>query len=154
MQGGVLLNRIQPGMPAANYKSYSLRAPLSTHWRKATCEEYECEAFRFGWVTLVDTATELGQLQAHYIRHDRSRRHHEDRGPDTMVSFTFLPGQEMFPCESHNHRVGVGRPPLMLVTGGDWRGNPRGTPTVNHRRIEDWIDDCASHQERLARAQR
>jgi len=152
--GAVLLNRITPKLGPAAFKSYSLRAPLSTHWRKATCEEYECDSYLHGWVTVVDTATELGQQQAHYIRHDRSRRCHEETTGTSLVSFTYPPGQEMFPCPAHDHHVGVGRPPLMLVTGGDWRGNPRGTPAVAHRRIEDWIDDCATHQDRLARAQR
>jgi hypothetical protein len=152
--GAVLLNRIVPKLGAHAYKSYTLRAPLETHWRPATCEEYQCEDFRKGWVTVVDTATELGQRQYDYLSHDRSRRFHMERTGTSLVSFSYPPGQQGFASDRHDHRVPVGRPPLMLVTGGDWRGNPRGTPVTRHARMQDWVDDCATHQERLARAQR
>ena len=149
------MSRIVPKLGPQAYKSYSLRAPLRTHWRPATCAEYECDAFVHGWVTVVDISTDLGQRQADFIRHDRTRSHAEEKTGGTLVSFTFTPGQEGFKgTDDHDHRVPVGRPPLMLVTGGDWRGNPRGTPPVAHRSIDDWVDDFATHQALLKAAER
>lgn len=149
------MGRITPAAGPEHYKSYSWRRPLSTHWRAATCAEYRCRAWRFGWTTVVDTATDLGQRQADYIRHDRSRQHHEERSGTSLISFTFPPGQQFFAgSAAHEHRKPLERPPLLLVTGGDWRGNPRNVPAVLHKRPEDWVDDFATHQEMLARAQR
>ena len=149
------MSRIVPALGPGAYKSYSWRRPLETHWRAATCEEHGCRAYRFGWTTVVDTATELGQRQADYIRRDRTRSHQEERSGTSLVSFTFGPGQQFFAgSPAHEHRKPIDRPPLLLVTGGDWRGNPRRVPAVVHASAQDWVDDFATHQERLARAQR
>lgn len=162
-RGAVLANRwgevpgraraITPKAGPEAYKSYSWRRPLDTHWRKVSCEEARCGAFLKGWVTTVDTATALGQRQYHYIANDNSRSHHEER-IGGLVTFTFDPGQEFFAgSREHEHRKPKGYDPITLVTGGDFRGNPRGTQTVIMR-PQDWVDDFASHQERLVRAQR
>jgi hypothetical protein len=150
---GVAVNRIVPKLGPEAYKSYSWRRPLATHWRKVTCAEFGCQAYQNGWVTVVDISTDLGQRQADYIRHDRTRRHHEETAGTGLVSFTFPPGQESFAGSRHEHRKPVDRPPLFLVGAGDWRGNPRGTQPVSMR-PEDWADDFITHQDRLARAQR
>jgi hypothetical protein len=149
----VFLNRITPRLGPQAYKSYTLAAPLGTHWRPASCAEFECGSYLYGWVTVVDVSTELGQRQADFIRHDKTRRATETRTGDVLVEFTFGPGQEGFRgTDEHNHRVPVGRPPLMLVRGGDHRGNPRGTPAMSHRTIEDWVEDFSAHQDRLKAA--
>ena len=148
------MSRIVPKLGPEGYKSYSWRRPLSTHWRKATCEEARCGAFRLGWVSVVDVSTELGRRQYDYITHDTSRQHHEEKTGTGLVSFTFPPGQEFFAgAPQHEHRKPVDRPPLLLVTGGDWRGNPRQVRTVVHRHADDFVDDFATHLEGLARAQ-
>lgn len=152
MSDGTVLNVIVPALPAQAYKSYALRRPLRTHWRKASCEEVNCPDWQHGWVTTVDTSDELGKRRFDFITHDRTRRHSMQHvGPD-LFKFVFGPG---FTCyRAHEHRTRVDRPPLLLVTGGDWRGNPRRTPAYVHRTPENWVDDFATHQERLARAQR
>jgi hypothetical protein len=126
------------------FKTYSMRSPLSTHWRPADCAEYECDEFLYGQVLTVDMGTELGQRQAYYLRHDRTRRMHEQKVSDTLVKFVYGPGNECF--NSGEHRVPIGRPPFLLVADGDWRGNPRGTPVRRHRQVEDWVEDFALHQ--------
>jgi hypothetical protein len=137
--------RIEPAMAPSAYKTYGLRQPSATHFRAATCEEAECLNFLNGWETAVDEATELGQRQAHYIRHDRTRRALEaHRGPLTV--FTFEPGQRCFGADQH--RVLVGREPLFFVREGDFRGNPSGQ-VRKHARAQDWVDDFATHQDRL-----
>jgi len=149
------MSRIVPVLGPEHYKSYSWQQPLVTHWRAVTCEEARCGAWRDGWVTVVDTATELGQRQAAFIRADRSRQHREEPSGTSLVSFTFPPGQQFFAgSPKHEHRKPKGYPPVLLVTGGDWRGNPRNIPVTVHRTAEDWVDDFATHQEMLARAQR
>lgn len=135
------------------FKTYQWTAPVRTHWRPATCEEFECEDFLKGFVLTVDLSTELGQKQFHYVTHDKSRKHSMQRVTATLVKFVYGPGNDCFEPKRSTHRVPIGRPPFYLVSGGDWRGNPRGTPRFMHRRPEDWIDDFATHQDKLAEVQ-
>lgn len=142
--------RIVPQIGPEHYKSYSIRAPLSTHWKRATCADYECDEYLYGWTTTVDISTELGRKQAHYILHDKSRSFkHEQLGPN-LVAFRYGPGQTCF--KNNDHRTGVGRAPLLLVQEGDWRGNPRNTPPRVFKSVEDWRDDFAEHQDKIAKA--
>lgn len=153
MRGAVLLNRIQPALGPEAYKSYSWRQPLETHFRRVRCADVQCADFTRGWVTVVDTATDLGQRQFDYLSHDKSRRWHMEKTGTSLVSFTYPPGNEGFDSAKHEHYRPIGYEPIMLVHGGDFRGNPRGTRPVVMR-PQDWIDDFATHQDRLARAQR
>lgn len=102
--------------------------------------------FRFppnGAMTVVDESTQQGQAQAHHIRKQSGREYTESRG----TVFTFEPGQRCF--RSGDHRLSLERPALYYVTGGDWRGNPRGTQ-LRHRDGDDWVSDFSEHQQRLA----
>ena len=130
------LHRLEPALPAAAMQTYAALAPLATHWRPGTCEEAECTYQAGGWVTKVDEATELGQRQAHYIRREAGRRFTEHREAALTV-FAFEAGQACFQA----HQVPLERDPLLVVRGGDWRGDPRSTPARVHTRPEDWIDD-------------
>ncbi len=118
------LFRIPPALPAYSYKSYKWLAPLGTHWRDAECHEVGCEQYRKGWVTILDETTGLGQKQAHYIRHDRSRKHSESQDVLGLTEFRFESGQKCF----RQHKARLEREPAYLITGGDFRGNPRGEP--------------------------
>lgn len=138
--------RLAPEGPAAAYKTYSINAPLATHWRDATCAEVECQAQTFGWRTVLDESTDLGQRQAHYIRKQSGRRFTEERQPDTLTAFTFEAGQECF----GTHRVSLERPELFVVRAGDWRGNPTGQKPYLHSGPESWLSDFGEHQERIA----
>ncbi len=138
----------EPVLPAGHMKTYQVIAPVSTHFRPATCEEVMCPAFIYGWVTIVPADSEA----ASFIRHDSSRRHTEAREPDGRASFTFPPGQEGFrggARSEHDHKVRLDRPEVYLVRGGDFRGNPRGE-IRRHVRADDWVDDFATHQDKLA----
>lgn len=138
-------NRIQPALPAAAMKTYALVAPLASHWRPARCEEVDCANQAAGWRTVIDEATELGQAQAYYVRAQSGRRFVETREAGLTV-FTFEPGQRCFAA----HQAPLEREPTYLVKGGDWRGNPRGTPLRQHARPQDWVEDFAEHQQQLA----
>lgn len=131
--------------PAALMQTFQVTAPIETHWRLASCEEVDCEHYTLGWQTTVDTATELGQRQADYIRHDRTRAATEESGPNGMVTFTYRPGQRCF----RRHRAPLGRPPLYLVRGGDWRGNPAGIETRRHTAAKFWFEDMSETVQKL-----
>lgn len=144
--------RIPPLRGPAAYKTYSVVMPLATHWRQGTCEEAHCPDYVYGWKTVVDESSDLGQKQAHFIRHDPTRGHTEERDEAGLTVFLFGPGQSCFtnPPTGAGHRVPLQRDARFLVRGGDWRGNPRGQAPRLHVRAEDWVDDFATHQQMLA----
>jgi hypothetical protein len=152
-----MVHRLQPGMPVGAMKTYSVRSPIETHTRPATCEEAGCEHWRDGWVTVVDEATDLGMGQAAYIRAEMNdvrkpgqpkvgqRWYYEDRADDGRTVFRFDAGQPCFRAEAH--RVSLERPEFYTVRGGDWRAD---TGLIRqHARPDDWVEDFAGHQDRL-----
>jgi hypothetical protein len=153
MRGAVALNRPVPKLGPQAYKSYSWRQPLQTHFRRVTCADVRCAEYVNGWVTVVDTATELGQRQYDYLSRDRTRSPHAEKTGTSLVSFTYPPGSQPFDSTRHEHYRPIGYEPVTVVHGGDFRGNPRRDPP-RIMRPQDWVDDFANHQERLARAQR
>jgi hypothetical protein len=146
------LNRIIPAVGPEHYKTYTITAPVTTHWRQATCEEYECDDFLYGFVLTIDPTTDLGQRQLAYVKQDKTRKGVVQQVGPNLIKVAYGPGQSCFEPKRSTHRVPVGRPPFYLVSGGDWRGNPRGTETLVHRRPDDWVDDCANNQNRIADA--
>jgi len=149
LQGSPTLFRIQPAMPVQFYTTFRIAIPLRTHWRKATCEEIDCEQYLKGWTTQVDEATELGQQQAYYIRHDRGRKHTEEKTPEGLTSFWFPPGQRCF--QAANHQTWNGRPERYIQQSGDWRGNPDGH-RIEHSGPAPWRDAFGENQEVLSDA--
>lgn len=134
--------RITPPMPATMYKSHVLAQPLTTHWRRATCAEVDCPRYLNGWKSPLDLSTEDGRNCALWIRTMSGLRFTEEiTGPD-QVTFLFPAGQMC--ARADRHRLPLDRPPVMLVRGGDHRGNPTG-----YRRLfgkaEDWRDDLWEH---------
>lgn len=139
-------NRITPAGDPSAYKTYAISNPVSTHTRSATCEEADCEARRCGWRSTFDVTTELGQQQAAYVRTKSGRTFHvvDDSSATTgLVVLEFPAGQDCFAA----HRVPLDRPGIFLVRDGDWR-----TPSVpaTPMRPDDWVDDFATHQQRIA----
>ncbi|PXY27436.1 hypothetical protein [Prauserella muralis] len=140
------INRVDPKMPMQAMKTYSIIAPEETHWRQATCAEAGCGHHLRGWRTTVDERTDLGQFQADYIRKSSGRAFSEHRDDSGMTVFTFEPGQACFAAAQH--RVRVDRQELFVVRGGDHRGS---TGLIRqHTRPEDWVEDFAEHQTKLA----
>jgi hypothetical protein len=142
------LFRIEPKGPADMYKTYQVLQPPATHTRKASCAEVNCPRRNVGWRSVVDVSTVAGARQAGWIRMKSGRSYtHTQAG--SVVTFTFAAGQNCF----GQHRVPLHREPLLRVAGGDWRGNPRGTPT-RVLRPADWVDDFGTHQLSLADEQK
>ncbi len=141
--------RVVPLLGPEGYKSYQISAPVRTHWRDATCEEVGCLPFREGFMIDVDITSPLGEFQADFIRHDNTRSWHtEPADVAGMIRFVFPPGNR---CFGTVHKKRVERPELFIITGGDWRGNPRGTAPASLR-PDQWVDDFACHQDNLLTA--
>jgi hypothetical protein len=140
--------RPEPKAPAEAYKTYEVARPKSTHSRPATCQEVDCQSFLNGWRSTFDLRTDLGKRQSYYVRMRSGRSFVRvlDPRPGILV-LEFAPGQRCFA----EHRIALERPPIFLVRGGDWRGNPLGTPTVT-RTPAAWLDDFGSHQQKIAEA--
>lgn len=142
------MGRRAPRIPLGpqNYQTYGIARPIDTHFRPATCAEINCPNHTYGWKTLIDEATDLGQRQAYYIRKQSGRGFTEYR-EGAITVFVFDAGQRCF--NSDDHKVALEREPIYLVKGGDSRGNPRGIAPRIHTRGDDWVDDFANHQLKL-----
>ncbi len=131
-----------------HYKTYQIAAPVSTHWSKVTCAEFQCADHVSGFRATIDERTELGQMQAHFIRKESGRRFTEVKNEAGLTLFTFEPGQTCFRAAEHRRRNE--RPELFIVRSGDWRRmDIFGKPRV-HDRPADWVEDFAVHQGRIA----
>ena len=64
--------RIMPIGPASAYKTFGF-SQLSDRTQVISCYLAECKDWEKGWETWVDERTELGVLQAEWIRHGAGR---------------------------------------------------------------------------------
>lgn len=136
--------RIVPQLPPGAFRSFTILAPVSTHFRPATCEEARCEHFLNGWATTVES----DGPQAYYIRRESGRKFTAEALSPSMVRFTFEPGQACF--RSGDHKVRIDRPEIYVARGGDWRGSEG--EIYRHAGSADWVDEFATLQDRWARA--
>lgn len=144
------VNRPEPQLPVQAMKTYELIAPLSTHWRAATCAEVNCQASQNGWATRViadsDDESILRKASAGQVD-GIERRYIKQQEAAGFVRYVFPAGQPCFKAKVH--KVPLEREPIHLVRGGDFRAN---TGTLRrHVRGEDWVDDFATHQDNLKR---
>lgn len=142
------LNRIDPKMGPEGYKTYELRAPISTHRRQATCQETNCEYYRNGWRSGFDLSNPEAAKAAKWIRMQSGYTYTVEQ-MGTKLILTFAAGQQCIEGRAGRHTVSLEREPFYVVRGGDYRGNPRQIPLVR-RNEADWVDDFANHQDRLA----
>jgi hypothetical protein len=113
--------RLVPHGEPHMYRTFMAHTPRERK-RKAGCVEYGCVAMRKGWATAVDESTELGMMQALYIRKSSGREFTEERGGDGLTTFRFKAGQECFARDRHLVDDG---PPLLGIANGDWRAADR-----------------------------
>jgi hypothetical protein len=137
--------RIMPYLPAGSMVTFSLHQPAATHFVAIDCQAAGCGAWKHGWTSTVDTSTTLGQQQARYIQ-DHSGRSYTRVEALPLVMFKFPPGQQCF----QGHRRPLERDPIAVVRSGDWRGDPRRDIRRRHTKLEDWVDQFATHQDKLA----
>lgn len=137
---------IDPKLRPDEMQSYVINAPLSTHWRKATCAEANCTYYLNGWISGIDETA--FPAQAYYIRHQSGRKFTESKSDDGQITyFRFEAGQNCF--NSDSHKIRIPREELFILRGGDRRGNPRGTEAKQFQRPEDFVDHFANHQDQL-----
>lgn len=139
--------RLEPNAPATMYQTWRIDAPFATHWKRATCDECECSAWRNGWVTKIDEMTDQGQAQAWYIRKQSGRSFTEERDAAGFTLFTFKAGQPCF--QRSQHRLRIERPEIFLRVGGDWRGNPLRIQPYRHTRAEFWQENMQEELEKI-----
>lgn len=138
------LFRIEPKMSAAAYKTYEIRSPLATHFRPATCAEVDCPQYLNGWRVNNEALTPD-------LRHAVATSGRKFRLEVISASESWLVFEAGQPCfKASQHRTRLERAPLYLVRDGDHRGNPRGTKARLHQRPENWVEDFAEHQQKLA----
>lgn len=135
-------------LPATAMQTFQVTAPISTHTRRATCEEVECQHYLRGWRTKIDLATDMGRKQARYIKYDSGRSYTVVGQQDGLVTLEFKANQDCF----REHRVRIDRPEIYRVKGGDHRGNPLKTVTRVHKKPEFWVEEFAENQQKIADA--
>lgn len=138
--------RIVSSLPPKAFRSFMIsrpRAPRLDFWRKATCEEYDCEHWRDGWRTSIDISTDLGKEQARYIERG-SRREFTKQQVGSLVVYTFTAGQMCF--RAADHKVPNMRPSLFLHRIGDHR--PAGE-VRRHANGRDWVEDMQTDLDRV-----
>lgn len=138
------VNRAEPLLAAAQYKTYAIASPIETHYRDATCREVDCGNYKHGWKTVLDVSKADHARTANWIRL-QSGRHYTFTQVGTIVTFVFQKEQRCFTP----HKVKLEREEFFLVTGGDWRGNPLNIPVRQHK-PDNWVDDFANHQDKIA----
>ena len=138
------MNRINPQRGPDAYKTYSIVAPASTHFRKATCAETDCPDYLHGWRVRVEG---LEPEMVHAAK-NAGRKYREMQVAEGETWLVFEAGQPCF--RAGEHRLRLDKPELFLVRDGDWRGNPRGTKTRMHQRPDLWVEDFGEHQQNIA----
>lgn len=121
------LNRVPPELPVTAMVTHSIVAPLSTHWRRATCEEFNCQAYALGW-SLATAGLPAKDVELAKRSGRKFTVVQDENGVDVL---DFEAGQPCFRVSEH--RVRVEREELFIRRNGDWRGNPdgaRATPLV------------------------
>lgn len=152
-------NRVVPRVAAAVMTTYSLKAPLATHYRRASCVEVECPDYVNGWASGFNEAEPDEMAAAEYVRTKSGRRFTTHRGHRVdsldgagqkllviddvgpLTIFAFEPGQVCFRAASHH--LSLEREPFYVVRGG-LPYAPHGSAR-QHADAEDWIDDLATN---------
>lgn len=139
------LNRIEPKAGPEHFTSYQMTMPSSTHRRRASCREVDCQARAKGYRAQFDVSTTDGRANAHRVEALKGRRMWSRHVEGPLVTYTFPAGQDCLDV----HTVPLEREPFYVVKGGDHRGNPREI-AARQLRPADWVDHFANHQAALA----
>jgi len=149
-----------PQLPPHLRKTYGVHHAT----REASCHEVVdgnqvCPAFWHGWRTVLNPTDAKHAAAMYYFDSGDSGRHFtKESTPDGLWIYTFTPGQRCF--TSPHTIVDRQQEPQYLILAGDHRhyigdrdpstGNVK--PVLVHSGGSSFIDDFASHQEKLARA--
>ena len=129
-----------PLMSPDAYRTFQILAPVSTHFRKATCAEVNCPEYLNGWRTIVPAGSDHADL----IRSLKGRYHFTEQALPGLAEFTFPAGQACF--QAVNHRIRVERDERFIIRGGDRRA---AAGRVHEVSSASWVDGFGENQERL-----
>lgn len=118
-----------------DYQRYQIKAPLSTHFRPASCAEVDCPQYRLGWKTRLEV---LNPKDRHYVLKESGRRYKLQQVAEGETYAVFEPGQQCF--QVSRHRVRVHRPEAFAVMDG--RKLLR-----SHTRPELWMEDLHEYSD-------
>ncbi len=150
------INRPIPRMATNAYKTFRVASPVATHFRPATCEEFDCTAFNNGWTYI---KAELERENLLYLVTHAGKRYREmsmpvpfkspegtwEFGPEQLC-LVFEPGQTCF--QARSHRLPLGRPEFYFAGRGDYRSfSPRAAQRFN--RPDDWLDSFQNHMDKI-----
>lgn len=131
--------------PAHLMRTFQIDQPLATHFRRASCEEVDCEANRHGWKMGFDLTDPERRQAARDIRDKSGRSYtYELLDEGRKIVFTFPAGQRCF----ERHHLPLERDPLLIVRDGDWRGNPT-RRRMRHTSAESFLDHWSSDLDKI-----
>lgn len=119
------------------YKTYVVRSPLGTHFRVASCEEYNCPAHSGGWTIRLEG---LNPKLA-YVARNSGRRYKEMEVAPGESYLVYEPGQQCF----ETHRLPLDRPQWFFAGRGT-RDTFRPSK-VHQLSAEDFVDDWMTNAE-------
>lgn len=138
------VNRWEPQAPAWAYNTYQIVSPLSTNFRKATCEEVQCVRYLEGWRIPVAKLTQQLYKDATTLGPKYSRETVD--GEDWLV---YPAGQTCFDGLLGKHRVRIDSRPQFYRKGGDYRGNPRNVKPVRFGDLQSWVDSMGEQLDKI-----
>lgn len=147
--------RPTPKLPTQAYNTFRVSSPVATHFRAATCQEFNCSNYNNGWSYI---KAELEKENLLYAVTHAGKRYREMSipvlikvddewitGPE-QLSLVFEPGQSCF--QERSHVVPLGRPEFYFAGRGDFRSfRPREARRFNHS--EDWLDMFQNEQDKI-----
>lgn len=138
----------RPVPPSIAFQTFGIKRPRTPDfWRSATCEEYGCDRWKFGWRSVLDLTADEGQKAARWIKEKSGRQYSLENQWSGGITFVFPPGQACF--EQSKHRVPNMRPALFLHRIGDHRGVP-GATVRRHANGLDWREHMQEQSGRVA----
>lgn len=100
---------VRPTLVQPGRQKFVVDAPLETHWRDASCEEVECQFWRAGFTSVLDTAQERHRdIIAWLDSGATGLQFVKVRKADTLMEIHFPPGQQCL--ESRLPYAKQGRP--------------------------------------------
>ena len=134
--------RLEPQMAPGAYQTFQVAAPLSTHWRPATCAEVDCPEYLNGWRLRVEGLID----QDVYLATHCGRKYQRVSVTASETWLVFEAGQPCFKASQHRKRLE--REERYIIRGGDHRANPTGER--RETTAAGWLDDFGERQEKNA----